>query len=79
MPKYDNQNIKGLQDLGFYKVKPCNQGVCAICEMVLREERVRVGLDAVVDSYICDHCRRVYMEGESGLLVLVGRKKNASL
>ena len=67
MPKYDNQNIKGLQDLGFYKVKPCAQDVCALCEKPLRE--------TVLSAFICDHCGAVFVEEMGGLLVKIGRRK----
>ncbi len=76
MPKYDNMEagVKALRNFG-HNYTSYSTGCCAFCETVLRERRVRVGLDAVVDSFVCDLCGRVYMEGPLYLLVQVGRRE----
>ncbi len=71
--------IKGLQDLGFFKVKPCTRGVCGMCEQTLRVCATRINPIEVVDLYCCDHCGRIWIEGARGLLVEVGRRANETL
>ena len=67
MPKYDNQNAKGLQNLGFNYGKPIGIGVCAICRQTLVVKVV-----CSTDLHCCDRCGRIYCEGASGLLVQIG-------
>ena len=74
MAKYDNQNPKGLQNLGFNYGKPVLCGVCAICEQTLTVKATRINPVEVVDLHCCDHCGRIYCEGASGLLVQVGER-----
>lgn len=75
MAKYSNTepSAKALANFGKCRVFH-DAGCCAFCKVPLRESRVRVGLNETVDSFTCDECGRVYMEGPMYLLVQIGRR-----
>ena len=76
MSKYENTepSARALANFGQCRTH-YDSGCCAFCEVPLRERSVRVGLDVTVDSFLCDQCGRVFMEGPMHLLVEVGRRE----